>query len=43
MTGQELKMNVDLHAKISGIALAAGAGGLELGIQLALPQYRTVC
>lgn len=27
----------------AGIALAAGAGGLELGLSLALPQYRTVC
>lgn len=37
-------MNVALHPKtISGIALAAGAGGLELGVSLAIPQYRTVC
>lgn len=26
-----------------GIALAAGAGGLELGVSLAIPEYRTVC
>ncbi len=37
-------MNVALHPKtISGIALAAGAGGLELGVSLAIPRYRTVC
>lgn len=27
----------------NGIALAAGAGGLELGLSLALPGHRTVC
>ena len=29
--------------RFNGIALAAGAGGLELGVSLALPGYRTVC
>lgn len=33
-----------LHSpKFSGIALAAGAGGLELGVSLGIPDYRTVC
>ena len=28
---------------INGLALCAGAGGLELGLGLAIPAYRTVC
>ena len=40
-------MNVAVPAEhvdgINGIALAAGVAGLELGISLALPEYRTVC
>lgn len=30
-------------ASLNGIALCAGAGGLELGIHIALGNYRTVC
>lgn len=29
--------------RMHGIAFAAGAGGLELGVSLAIPEYRTVC
>lgn len=38
-------MNVALHPQRthSGIALAAGVGGLELGVSLGIPDYRTVC
>ena len=28
---------------MNGMALCAGVGGLELGIKLAIPSYRTVC
>lgn len=36
--------NVVVSSKrCNGIALAAGAAGLELGVSLALPGYRTVC
>ena len=28
---------------LSGLALCAGAGGLELGLTIAVPGYRTVC
>lgn len=28
---------------MNGLALCAGIGGLELGIKLAIPSYRTVC
>ena len=28
---------------LSGLALCAGAGGLELGLSIAMPSYRTVC
>lgn len=31
------------HPDIRGLALCAGAGGLELGLSLALPGYRVVC
>lgn len=28
---------------VNGLALCAGIGGLELGLQIALPGYSTVC
>ncbi len=31
------------HDPFSGIALCAGVGGLELGLHIAEPRYRTVC
>lgn len=38
-------MHVAPHPQrsLSGIALCAGAGGLELGLSIAVPGYRTVC
>lgn len=37
-----LRGHREMPAPIRGLALCAGAGGLELGIGLALPHYRTV-
>jgi len=28
---------------VNGLALLAASGGLELGLKLALPEYRTIC
>ncbi|WP_341893899.1 DNA cytosine methyltransferase [Ferrovibrio terrae] len=38
----ERKVNVAL-SPFNGLALCAGGGGLELGIHIAEPEYRTVC
>ena len=32
-----------LRPELRGLALCAGIGGLELGLQIAMPEYRTVC
>jgi len=31
------------HDRLSGLALCAGVGGLEIGLHIAEPSYRTVC
>ncbi|MBP6876552.1 MAG: DNA cytosine methyltransferase [Phenylobacterium sp.] len=33
----------DLHPEIRGLSLCAGYGGLDLGVHIAEPGYRTVC